>query len=63
MPVEHTQYADNTLCLWCDILRWGALRSCMSAQKQVPMGMNHMTVVPENFEVQADEEDGEGDEA
>jgi hypothetical protein len=31
----------------------------MSAQKRVPMGMNHMTVVPENFEVQPDDEDDE----
>lgn len=24
--------------------------SCMSADQQYPMGMRHMTVVPENFE-------------
>lgn len=31
----------------------------MSAQEQIPMGMNHMTVVPENFEVRSDGEDDE----
>ncbi len=41
----------------------GVLRSCMSAQKQAPMGMKHMTVVPENFEVPSDDEDDEDDES
>lgn len=31
----------------------------MSAQKEVPMGMNHMTVVPENFELSFEDEDDE----
>ena len=34
--------------------------SCMSTEQQYPMGMHHMTVVPENFdpfdEPQADDE-------
>ena len=35
-------------------------RSHMSAERQYPMGMHHMTVVPENFEPLDDEND-EGD--
>ena len=34
--------------------------SYMSAERQYPTGMHHMTVVPENFEPVADEDD-EGD--
>ena len=37
-----------------------AVHSYMSAERQYPMGMHHMTVVPENFdpfdEPQADDE-------
>ena len=39
-----------------------AVLSHMSAERQCPMGMHHMTVVPENFdpfdEPQADDETG-----
>ena len=31
----------------------------MSAERQYPMGMHHMTVVPENFEPFDDEDDAE----
>ena len=33
--------------------------SHMSAERQYPMGMHHMTVVPENFEPLDDEDDDE----
>jgi hypothetical protein len=35
------------------------VRSCMSTQEEVPMGMNHMTVVPENFEMRAEDDEDE----
>ena len=34
-------------------------RSYMSAERQCSMGMDHMTVVPENFEPFDDEDDAE----
>jgi hypothetical protein len=36
-----------------------AVRSYMSTQEEVPMGMNHMTVVPENFEMRAEDDEDE----
>ena len=34
-----------------------AVPSCMSTEQQYPMGMHHMTVVPENFDPFDDEND------
>jgi len=35
-----------------------AVSSYMSAEQQYPVGIHHMTVVPENFEPFNDEDDG-----